>query len=62
VERGAPFAPLAQPAIVNGAAGAVVRVAGRPFSVVAFTVSKGRIVEIDIVVDPDKLHLLSVQG
>ena len=61
VERGAPFAPLAQPAIVNGAAGAVVRVAGRPFSVVAFTVSKGRIVEIDIVVDPEKLGTISVQ-
>jgi len=61
IERGAPFAPLARPAIVNGAAGAVVRVAGRPFSVVAFTVAKGRIVEIDIVVDPDKLQALSVE-
>ena len=62
IERGAPFAPLATPAIVNGAAGAVVRVAGRPFSVVSFTVARRRIVEIDIVVDPEKLRALSVQG
>jgi RNA polymerase sigma-70 factor (ECF subfamily) len=56
--RGAPFAPLARPAIVNGAAGAVVGLRGRPFAVVGFTVSGGRITEIDIVGDPDKLpHL-----
>ena len=61
VERGAPFAPLARPAIVNGAAGAVVGVGRRPFSVVAFTVVNRRIVEIDIVADPEKLQALSVQ-
>src|SRR6266404_3371701 len=53
--RGAPFAPLARPAIVNGAAGAIVGLRGRPFAVVGFTVSGGRITEIDIVGDPDKL-------
>ena len=56
--RGAPFAPLARPAIVNGAAGAIVGLRGRPFAVVGFAVSNGRITEIDIVADPDKLpHL-----
>jgi RNA polymerase sigma-70 factor (ECF subfamily) len=54
--RGAPFAPLARPAIVNGAAGALVMRGGRPFAVVGFTVSGGRIVEIDIVADPAKLR------
>lgn len=53
--RGMAFAPLARPAIVNGAAGAVVARHGRPFAVVGFTVSGGRIVEIDIVADPAKL-------
>ncbi len=57
--RGAPFAPLARPAIVNGAAGAIVGLRGRPFAVVGFAVSNGRITEIDIVADPDKLpHLV----
>ena len=56
--RGAPFAPLARPAIVNGMAGALVGLRGRPFAVAGFTVSNGRITEIDIVADPDKLpHL-----
>ncbi len=53
--RGAPFAPLARPAIVNGAAGAVVAPHGTPIAVVGFTVSDGRIVEIDVVADPAKL-------
>ena len=53
--RGAPFAPLARPAIVNGAAGAVVAPHGKPIAVVGFTVSGGRIVEIDVIADPAKL-------
>ena len=53
--RGTRFAPLARPAIVNGAAGAVVAAEGRPIAVVGFTVSNGRIVEIDLVADPAKL-------
>jgi RNA polymerase sigma-70 factor (ECF subfamily) len=57
--RGAPFAPLARPAIVNGTAGAIVGLRGRPFAVAGFAVSNGRITEIDIVADPDKLpHLV----
>jgi RNA polymerase sigma-70 factor (ECF subfamily) len=39
-------------------AGALVGLRGRPFAVAGFTVSNGRITEIDIVADPDKLpHL-----
>jgi RNA polymerase sigma factor (sigma-70 family) len=56
--RGAPFAPLARPAIVNGTAGAIVGLRGRPFAVAGFTVSNGRITEIDIIADPDKLPRL----
>jgi RNA polymerase sigma-70 factor (ECF subfamily) len=36
-----------RPALVNGAAGAVVTVRGRPFAVIGFTVRDGKIVEID---------------
>jgi RNA polymerase sigma-70 factor (ECF subfamily) len=43
------------PALVNGAAGAVVTMGGRPFAVMGFTVVDGRIVEIDIIGDPDRV-------
>jgi RNA polymerase sigma factor (sigma-70 family) len=41
------------PALVNGAAGVVVTVHGRPFAVLGFTVTDGKIVEIDAIADPD---------
>jgi len=55
VARGTRFAPYGRPAIVNGGAGVIVSRAGRPFAVGSFTVREGRIVSIDLVVDPDKL-------
>jgi RNA polymerase sigma factor (sigma-70 family) len=51
----AQLARLAQPALVNGAAGFVVGQRGRPVSVAGFTVRHGKIVEIDILADPDRL-------
>ena len=51
---------LVRPALVNGAAGAVVTVAGRPVSVLGFTVSGGKIVEIDVLADPDRLLRLDL--
>jgi RNA polymerase sigma factor (sigma-70 family) len=44
------------PALVNGAAGVVVTVGGRPFAVMGFTVAGGRIVEIDAIADPDRVR------
>jgi RNA polymerase sigma factor (sigma-70 family) len=55
--RGSRFAPFARPAIVNGAAGAIVAPAGRPIAVVAFTVARGRIVEIDLIANPKKIRV-----
>jgi RNA polymerase sigma factor (sigma-70 family) len=49
-----PMAKL-HPALINGAAGVVVTVGGRPFSVMAFTVAEGRIVEIDAIADPERV-------
>jgi RNA polymerase sigma factor (sigma-70 family) len=52
--------PFVRPAIVNGAAGAVVAPHGRPFSVMGFTVSGGRIVAIDALLDPERLARLDL--
>jgi RNA polymerase sigma factor (sigma-70 family) len=56
--RAPSFAPHGRPAIVNGNAGVIVVPHTKPIAVVGFTVSDGRIVEIDIIADPAKLvHL-----
>ena len=56
VGRFAALAASARPAQVNGAAGFVVVRDGRTFAVAGFTVSGGRIVEIDLLADPDRLR------
>jgi RNA polymerase sigma factor (sigma-70 family) len=57
---GARLGRFAQPALVNGAAGVVVFERGRPFSVVGFTVVRGKIVEIDVLADPARLRQLDL--
>ena len=47
------------PALVNGAAGVVVTVNGRPFAVLGFTVTEGRIVEIDAIADPERVQRIA---
>jgi RNA polymerase sigma-70 factor, ECF subfamily len=56
--RGTRFAPLARPAVVNGAAGAIVGAGPVPIAVVGFTVVDGRIAEIDVVANREKLRRL----
>src|SRR5438874_6000337 len=56
LSRGTRFAPFARPAVVNGAAGAVIMLGDRPFAVVGFTVTDGRIAAIDLIADPSKLR------
>jgi len=53
------FARFARKATVNGAAGLIVIPRDRPIAVLGFTISEGRIVEIDLVADPDKLSSLT---
>jgi RNA polymerase sigma-70 factor (ECF subfamily) len=49
--------------LVNGAAGVVSQDPdGRPFSVMGFTVSGGRIVEIDILANPERLSKLDLSA
>ncbi len=52
--------PFVRPALVNGAAGAVVAPHGRVFSVMAFTVTNGKIVQIDALLDPERLEQLDL--
>ena len=59
--RGAPFAHLGRPAIVNGKPGAVVAFPDRVVSLVAFTIVDGRVTEMDLLVDPDKLEHVRVE-
>ena len=53
--------PFVRPAMVNGAAGAVVGPRGRLFSVMAFTVTEGKIIQIDALVDPERLAQLDLR-
>ena len=55
--RGARFA---QPALVNGSVGVVVAPRGRLFRVLSFTITSGKIVEIDVVADPERLRQLEL--
>jgi RNA polymerase sigma-70 factor (ECF subfamily) len=47
------------PALVNGAAGVVITVSGRPFAVMGFTVADGKIVEIDTIADPERVRRIA---
>jgi RNA polymerase sigma factor (sigma-70 family) len=49
------LAPFVRPALINGTAGVVVAVGARVFSVMGFTVARGKIVAIDVLYDPERL-------
>src|SRR3989441_703892 len=53
-------ARAAQPALVNGAVGLVWAPGGRPRVVFGFTITRGKIVEIDLVADPERLRQLAL--
>jgi RNA polymerase sigma factor (sigma-70 family) len=54
------LSPFVRPVIVNGVAGVVVAPGGQPFSVMAFTVRNGKVVEIDALADPQRLRELDL--
>jgi RNA polymerase sigma-70 factor (ECF subfamily) len=56
------LAPHARPALVNGTPGVVVVVNGTPFSIMAFTVTNGRIAEIDVLYDPERLARVDISA
>jgi len=49
-----------RPAIVNGAAGAVIFVGGSPTAVMGFLVRGGRITAIDVLADPERIARLDL--
>jgi RNA polymerase sigma factor (sigma-70 family) len=53
-------AQAAKPALVNGVAGAVWASRGRPRMVFGFTITRGKVVAIDILADPERLAQLDV--
>lgn len=53
---GTPLAALAKPVLVNGSAGVVVGDRETPIAVVSFVVRHGRILEIDLIADPEKIR------
>ena len=52
--------PFIRRALVNGVAGVVVAPRGRPFAVMGFAVRGGKIVEIDVLADPERLGRLDL--
>jgi RNA polymerase sigma-70 factor (ECF subfamily) len=59
LSRGIRFARFARPAVVDGTAGLIVVPRDQPIAVIGFTIAEDRIVEIDLVADPDKLRALT---
>jgi RNA polymerase sigma-70 factor (ECF subfamily) len=53
-------ARLSQPVLVNGTPGFVVLAGKAPFAVGGFTVRDGKIVQVDILADPERLARLDV--
>ena len=51
-----------RPATVNGAAGAVIFVTGRPSSIMGFVVRGGRIAAIDVLADPARIARIDLSA
>lgn len=54
--------PYMRPALINGAAGAVIVVGGSVFSVMGFSVVQGKVVTIDVLYDPVRLAGLDLSA
>jgi len=53
-------ARFARPALVKGAVGVVMAPHGRLFRALSFTITRGRIVQIDVIADPERLRQLDL--
>lgn len=56
---GANAAAIIHPVLVNGAAGVVITLQGQPLALMGFTVADGKIVEVDVIADPDRIARLT---
>jgi hypothetical protein len=63
-ERQARRAPVSsvevRPALVDGAAGTVTLGDGRPFAIAGFTIRDRRMVEMDVIADPEGLRQMDL--
>jgi hypothetical protein len=55
-----PVGLVVHPALVNGTAGIISTMTGRPFAVGGPTLANGKIMEIDILADPERLAQLDL--
>jgi RNA polymerase sigma factor (sigma-70 family) len=58
----APMSRFAHPVLVNGAPGHLIARNGRPLVVIGVTSHDGKITEINILADPDRLSRLGLEG
>jgi DNA-directed RNA polymerase specialized sigma24 family protein len=54
------YARFARPALINGAVGVVTAPEGRAFSVMGFTITDGKVTELNILADPERLRRLDL--
>ena len=54
------FAPVVQPAVVNGTVGLVIAPGGKLSRALPFTVANGKITEVEIITDRDRLQQLDL--
>jgi RNA polymerase sigma-70 factor, ECF subfamily len=52
---GANAAAVIHPVLINGAAGVIITLHGQPLALMAFTVAGNKIVELDVIADPDRI-------
>jgi RNA polymerase sigma-70 factor, ECF subfamily len=52
---GARFAQVSLPALINGAVGVVIAAEGMPVSLLVFTITNGKIAEVDVIDDPGRI-------
>jgi RNA polymerase sigma-70 factor (ECF subfamily) len=56
------LAPFVRPALINGTAGVVVVTGNRVQSIMAFTVLRGRIAAIEVLLDPERLAAVDISA
>ena len=54
------FAPVVQPAVVNGTVGLVIAPGGKLSRALTFTVANGKITQVEIITDRDRLQQLDL--
>jgi RNA polymerase sigma factor (sigma-70 family) len=54
------FAAFARPVLINGQVGLLTAPDGKPFSLMGFTIQRGKVVALDILADPERLAQLDL--